>query len=154
MHCTMKVFVSHAHTDEPLARRVTAILERSGLEVRDPVREIMPGDDWAAVVSRALQESQAMVVLLTPDAMRSRWVLADIQYALGQVRFRGRLIPVVVGDPDRLKSEDVPWVLGRMKTIKLTEHSNEEEGIKEIARTLGRSPDDHRRPYRVDSLTG
>lgn len=132
----MKVFVSHAHTDEPLARRVTATLERAGLEVRDPIHEIMPGDNWAAVVSQALQESQAMVVLLTPDAMRSRWVLADIQYALGQVRFRERLIPVVVGDPDAMKSEEVPWVLRRLKTVRLTDHSNEEEGIKEVARTL------------------
>ena len=131
----MKVFVSHAHTDEPLARKVTDILEQAGLEVWDGTREIMPGDNWAAKVSQALQESQAMIVLLTPDAMRSNWVRSEIQYALGEVRFRKRLIPVVVGNPDELKNEDVPWILWKLKTIRL-EHANEEEGIKEIARTL------------------
>lgn len=131
----MKVFMSYAHTDEPLARRVFDILQEAGLEVWDGTREIMPGDNWAAKVSEALQESQAMVVLLTPNAMRSNWVRSEIEYALGEVRFRKRLIPVVVGNPDELKREDVPWILWTLKIIRL-EHANEEEGIKEIARTL------------------
>ncbi len=132
----MKVFVSYAHTDEAIARRVADILQEAGLDVWDGTREIMPGDNWAALVSQALQESQAMVVLLTPNAMRSNWVRSEIEYALGEVRFRKRLIPVVVGNPDDLKNEDVPWILWNLKTIKLAEHANEEEGIREIARTL------------------
>ncbi len=76
-----------------------------------------------------------MVVLLTPDAMRSRWVRSEIEYALGEARFRGRLIPVVVGSPEKLRDEDVPWILWKLKTIRL-EQANEDEGIKEIARTL------------------
>ena len=132
----MKVFMSYAHSDEPLARRVFDILKEAGLEVWDGTREVMPGDNWAAKVSEALQESQAMVVLLTPHTMRSNWVRSEIEYALGEIRFRDRLIPVVVGDPEELKNEDVPWILWNLKTIRLTEHANEEEGIKEIARTL------------------
>ena len=131
----MKIFISHAHTDEPLARRIAEILEEDGLEVWDATREVLPGDNWAALVSQALQESQGMVVLLTPDAMRSRWVRSEIEYALGEARFRGRLIPVVVGSPEKLRDEDVPWILWKLKTIRL-EQANEDEGIKEIARTL------------------
>ena len=77
-----------------------------------------------------------MVVLLTPDAIRSKWVRWEIEYALGQIRFRERLIPVVVGDAQDLMNQDVPWVLRRLNMIKLTEHANEDEGIREVARTL------------------
>ena len=69
----MKVFISHAHTDEPLVNKVAAVLKDAGLEVWDDTREIMPGDNWAHKVAQALQESEAMVILLTPDALRSRW---------------------------------------------------------------------------------
>jgi hypothetical protein len=31
----MKVFISHAHTDEPLVKKVAAVLEDIGLEVWD-----------------------------------------------------------------------------------------------------------------------
>ena len=131
----MKVYLSHAHSDERLAARVSRILEDAGLQVWDATREIMPGDNWAATLGNALQESQAMVVLVTPDAMRSNWVRWEIEYALGQIRFRERLIPVVAGDPDDLEKEDVPWILRRLKVINLTDGS-EEEGIREVARTL------------------
>ena len=136
----MKVFISHAYSDEPLAQKVAAILQEAGLEVWDAVREILPGDNWAQQVSNALQESEAMVVLLTPDAVRSEWVRREmrwnIEYALGEVRFRSRLIPVVAGDPDVLNTESVPWILRHQKIVDLTEHENEEEGIREVARTL------------------
>ena len=46
------------------------------------------------------------------------------------------LIPVVAGDPNVLDTEDVPWILRRQKMINLTEHENEEEGIREVARTI------------------
>ena len=134
--CVMKVYLSHAQSDERLAARVSRILEDAGLQVWDATREIMPGDNWAATLGNALQESQAMVVLVTPDAMRSKWVRWEIEYALGQIRFRERLIPVVAGDPDDLEREDVPWILRRLKMIKLADHGNEEEGIREVARTL------------------
>ena len=136
----MKVFISHAHSDEQLAQKVAAILQEAGLEVWDAMREIMPGDNWAQHVSNALQESEAMVVLLTPDAVQSEWVRREmrwnIEYALGEVRFRSRLIPVVAGDPDVLYTESVPWILRHQKMVDLTEHENEEEGIREVARTL------------------
>ena len=136
----MKVFISHAHSDERLAHKVAAILEQAGLEVWDAKREIMPGDNWAQEVSNALQESEAMIVLLTPDAVQSQWMRWEmrweIEYALTKKRFRRRLIPVVAGDPSVLDTEDVPWILRRQKMINLTEHENEEDGIREVARTL------------------
>jgi len=132
----MKVFISHAHTDEPLVKKVAAALEDAGLEVWDDTREIMPGDNWANKVAQALQESEAMVVLLTPDALRSNWVRRDIEYALGAQGYRKRLIPVFVGDPEELPKEDVPWILRHLRIIKLAEHAKEEEGIRQIAQAL------------------
>jgi len=132
----MKVFISHAHTDEPLVRKVAAVLEDAGLEVWDDTREIMPGDNWADKVVQALQESDAMVVFLTPDAMRSRWVRRDIEYALGEQSYRKRVISVLVGDPQVFPREEVPWILQHLRMIKLAEHANEEEGIRQIAQAL------------------
>ena len=132
----MKVFISHAYTDTPLVKKVVAGLERAGLEVWDATREILPGDNWADKVARALKESEAMVVLLTPDALRSSWVRWEIQYALGEQIYRNRLIPVLVGDPEELPKEEVPWILRRLHMIDMGEYSDEEEGINQIAQTL------------------
>ena len=82
----MKVFLSHAHTDTPLANRVSEALREKGLDVRDPELDLLPGDNWAAEVARALEESQALVVLLTPDAEGSPHVRREMEYALGAKR--------------------------------------------------------------------
>ena len=132
----MKVFISHAYMDEPFVRKVAAGLEKVGLEVWDATREILPGDNWAAKVARALEESEAMVVLLTPDALRSNWVSWEIQYALGEQRYRNRLIPVLVGDPKELPKEDVPWILRRLQMVNMGAYDAEEEGISQIAQAL------------------
>ena len=132
----MKVFLSHADSDEHLARRMATRFREVGLDVWDRTRDILPGDDWAALVSHALQESEAMVVLLTPDAMRSSFVRAEIDYALGHRRFRQRLVPVLVGNPEELKTENIPWILARLKPVRIREHENEQEAINEIAATL------------------
>lgn len=132
----MKVFISHAYTDTPLVKKVVAGLERAGLEVWDATREILPGDNWADKVARALKESEAMVVLLTPDALRSSWIHWEIQYALGKQSYRNHLIPVLVGDPQELPKEDVPWILRRLHMIDMDEYSEEEEGINQIAQVI------------------
>ena len=134
--CDMKVFISYAHTDTSLARKVTNALEKTGLDVWSAEREILPGDNWAKKIAEALEESDAMVVLLTQDALRSKVVQQEIGYALGEERFSGRLVPVLVGSPERLNDDGVPWILRRLKTVNLPEHGPDEEGMQQIAQAL------------------
>jgi len=136
MHITnMKVFISHSHKDEPLAKRIAEVLRKAGLDVWDE-REILPGDNWAEKVATALNESNAMVVLLTAEALKSRWVQHDISFALGENRYRKRLIPVIVGSPEKSTGTYYPWILNRLKTIKLNARENDEEDLKQIATAL------------------
>ena len=132
----MKVFISYAHSDEALVQKIVAILKEAGLEVWDDTREILPGDNWAEQVAQALKESEAMVVLLTPEATRSRWLRHEIEYALAEERYSKRLIPVLVGDPADFSQEDIPWILWHFQMIKLAEYDKEEEGIRQIAQVL------------------
>lgn len=127
----MKVFISYAHADDAFVRKVEAGLEKVGLEVWDANREVLPGDNWADKIAQALKESEAMVVFLTPEALRSNWVRWEIEYALGEQGYRKRLIPVLVGKPEG----DVPWILRHLPMIDMGELT-EEEGINRISQAL------------------
>ena len=129
----MKVFLSHSHTDAPLATRVSEALQRKGLDVWDPDVDLLPGDNWAAKVARALEESQAMVVLLTPAAVNSSHVKREMEYALGEKRFSNRLIPVFVGDRASLSTHDIPWIVRRMPSVELDDPGNEDTQFDRIA---------------------
>ena len=132
----MQIFISHSHNDEIFARKVASLLQDQGLDVWEASNEIFPGDNWAAKISQGLQESNAMVVLLTPDALKSIWVQRDVEYALGAQEYSERLIPVLVEPDKTLAEDDIPWILKRLNIIDLTKYETEEDGIRRIADTL------------------
>ena len=53
-----------------------------------------------------------MVVLISPDSMRSDHVRREIEYALGDPNYDGRVFPVEVRS-----TPDVPWILRKLKRI-------------------------------------
>ena len=129
----MKVFISHSHTDAALAARITEGLEERGLKVWDPDRDLLPGDNWAGEIARTLEESEAMIVLLTPAAVSSPHVKREIEYALGAKNYSNRLIPVVVGDPALFRSPDVPWIFRRMPCVELEDSETSLPKVEPIA---------------------
>lgn len=106
----MKVFLTHAAKDESLAAQLAKQLSAAGIDVLNPYGDIVPGDNWAQKVAEALDESDLMLILVTPGAMQSDSLRNDIDYALSSKKFRGRLMSVIVG-PVGSDTEDVPWIL-------------------------------------------
>lgn len=131
----MKVFISHAYSDSKLAQRVAAVLQEAGFQVWDDT-QILPGDNWGTKLAEALQESDAMVVLLTPDSIHSPNISYEVGYALGKKDYRGRLIPVITAPPEKFTNGDIPWVLRKFQMIYLSDQDKDEEGLKRIAKAL------------------
>src|SRR6185436_10063851 len=129
----MKVFVSYANANRELAKKVSESLRHAGFTVWDAEEEVLPGDNWAEKIARALEEADAMVVILTQESLHSRSVRWEIDYALGKKTFKHRLIPVFVGSPETLPEENIPWILRRLKIIKLSGNLQAEEELDQIA---------------------
>lgn len=108
----MQIFLSYARQDEEFARRLSSHLTKHGLSVWSPENEVLPGDNVWLRVGEALKKSKAMVVLISPDSMHSRYVRQEIEYALGDPNYEGRVFPVEIRP-----TEDVPWILRKLKTI-------------------------------------
>ena len=132
----MKVFLNYAKEDAAFACRLSDALAGTGLEVADPVRDYLPGDNWANDVAHALEESEAMVVLLTPAAANSLGVQRSMDYALGAKNYSNRLIPVIAGDRASLPDSDFPWILRRMPWFELTDSETEALKVSPIAEAI------------------
>jgi len=132
----MKVFISYSSKDEALASKLVESLEDAGLDAWYTKREVMPGDNWAEKIAAGLKESNAMVVLVTPDALESDSVQSSISYALGEKAFSKRLIPVIVGDSADFPKDRLPWIFKRLHTVNLAKDGPNEEQFKKIAQAL------------------
>lgn len=133
----MNIFISHAQADEALARKLADALRENGHEVWDN-RQLLPGESWAGKTAEALQNSDAMVVLLTPEGLQSANVQLEIGYALGKSEYEGRLVPVVVERGEMVAARNIPWVLQRLQVVHL--HELNPEGIAQIVQALRNAP--------------
>jgi hypothetical protein len=118
----MNVFISYSHTDERWADTLREQLRHFGTElmVWDPASEIIPGENWALKYGKALEKADAVIVLLSPDSVKSDWVKHEIDYVLSSPKFRDRLIPVMVKP-----TKEVPWFLRTLKVIDATKNKDE-----------------------------
>lgn len=123
----MQVFLSHVKSDGDWARELSQQLSAAGIRVVDPFNELLPGDNWSLKIGQALDESEAMIVLISPEAVKSDWLRSEIQYALGSEKFQNRLIPVEVEPTD-----DFPWVLRHLQWV----GGNPAEAGRRIAKIL------------------
>ncbi len=107
------VFLSYSGADRGVARKIAEHLREAGVQVWDPEYEILPGSDWSSLLKRALNSAEALVVLISPEAMDSRSVSQEIEYALTAKHLRGRLIPVVIRP-----TKDAPWILKTLPSVR------------------------------------
>jgi TIR domain len=68
------VFLSYSRRDQAFVDRLIAELERAGLDVWIDRDDIPGGAAWEATISRAVRESAALVVVLSPAAAESDYV--------------------------------------------------------------------------------
>lgn len=129
MGVRMKVFISNAEADQELARRVARFLQSSGFQA-----QVLPGDNWGDALAKALKESQAMVVLVSPQSARSLRVSNEISYAFGDKNYKGRVVPVLT-TADANTAQEMSWILKRFPTINLTE-TDADEGLRKIVQVL------------------
>ena len=125
----VKLFLSYASGDKDAAQKISEELRGCGFEVWDPEQEILPGADWNVELKNALETSEAVVVLISPEAMESRWVSHEISYVLGERRFRGRLIPVLLRP-----TKGAPWILESLQPVHYENPSKTGRQIAEFLR--------------------
>jgi hypothetical protein len=128
-----RVFLSYARSDRALVQKIGQELSDAGLEVWDPDQNILPGANWTDELKAALDSANALVVFISPEAMASRSVAYEIEYALGAKHLRGRLIPVTIRP-----TKDAPWILDSLQPV---QYQSPSKTGRQIVQLLGQSHD-------------
>jgi hypothetical protein len=123
---TMNIFVSYAFRDSAFAVSLAEELVRQGHRAWVAHRNLLPGDNWALETGKALEASDAMIVLLSPDSAGSEAQRHEIDYALSSNQYAKRVFPVFIGP-----TKDYPWILDRFVVI----HAN--NSPLEVGRKIG-----------------
>lgn len=96
------VFVSYKLEDRDLASQVSEALKAAGHTIRIDTDALVIGSSWHDTLMRALMDSDALVAVLTPHALQSQFVLAEIgaARAFSQTEKQMAIFPLLVGEID------------------------------------------------------
>src|SRR4051812_17452499 len=86
------VFISHSAQDKAVADAVCAALESAAVRCWIAPRDVQPGRSFAGEITRAIQQSKAMVLIFSAHSNNSQQVLREVQLAVSShlhiVQFR------------------------------------------------------------------
>ena len=95
----LRVFLSHNYRDrEYVESRIREPLALQHVETWYSEQDIVPGEDYIHRIEDGLLKCDWMLVILTKNSATSDWVRAEVNTALKDPRFRGRVVPVRVDE--------------------------------------------------------
>lgn len=127
-----ETFISHSACDRAFVERLVGMLQRHGVPYCYSDTSIQGGQQWHDEIGAALGRCDWVLVLLSPAAVRSRWVKSELLYSLRQERLDKRIVPLLLQD---CAFDDLSWTLGAMQMIDF--RSDYDDGCRALLRTWG-----------------
>lgn len=120
------LFVSYASADLPEAEALSATFERRGLGCFLAAKDLSGGDEFAETIRQALINSAEVCILLTPESLKSQWVITEWGAAWA---LRKRITPILLrSTPDQLPE--------RLKRLQCVDYHNVKEFVSQFRRRL------------------
>jgi tetratricopeptide (TPR) repeat protein len=85
-----KLFISHSSLDDAFVRELRAALADHGQAGWIDSRELRGGDPLWLEIQRAIEAASACVVVVSPEALQSKWVGLELMHALKLREERGK----------------------------------------------------------------
>lgn len=129
-----QIFIAYAHQDKAVAQRIAKKLGELGLDVWYDNFDLVPGDSLRSKIEETISSMDYLVVLLSPNSVRSQWVRKELDFALSrELTTRDiTIIPVLVADCKR------PAFLESKQYVDL--RRNLDVGIEKLASQLYAAP--------------
>jgi TolB-like protein/Tfp pilus assembly protein PilF len=138
------VFISYAHEDSAVAKRLCEALREAGIEVWFDANELRGGDAWDASIKRQIRECALFLPVISAQTQarhegyfRREWRLA-VERTHDMAETAPFLVPVVIDDTPQTQAV-VPEQFARMHWVHLPSGLPTPQFVAEVKRQLERS---------------
>lgn len=127
-----KLFLSHANSDRKFVNKLATFLTEHKIPYWYSKRHLLGAQQWHDEIGKALQECDWFLVVISPAAVRSRWVKRELMYVLNADRYENRIIPLRYRPCD---TEPLSWTLASLQRVDFS--GGFESGCRELIRIWG-----------------
>jgi hypothetical protein len=109
-----QLFISHATADRKFLRKLSRVPEEHDLRFWYSRRDIRGAQQWHDEIGAALRKCDWFLLVLSPSAVRSKWVKRELAFALQEDRYENRIVPVIAKRCDHRK---LSWTLASFEFV-------------------------------------
>jgi hypothetical protein len=109
-----KLFLSHASADRPFVNKLATFLTGRKIPFWYSKRHLVGAQQWHDEIGKALKSCDWFLVVISPAAVRSKWVKREVMYALNEDRYENRIIPLLYKPCD---AEALSWTLASLQRV-------------------------------------
>jgi len=135
-----KVFISYSRMDIAFVEKLVSDLKETGLDVWYDLSGLDGGVRWRIEIEKAIQESQFVLVVLSPDSVASEWVEREYLFSSKHGK---KIIPLFY------RPCDLPMYYLNVQYIDV-QGANYKRNFGEILRTLGLRPVVQKKPSKPE----
>jgi hypothetical protein len=125
------VFISYSRQDKAVMDRIAELLQERGINVWVDNEDLFPGaPSWEEEIEKAIGGASAVIVLLSPDSKKSKWVRREVAFAEQSSK---RIFPVLVRGGEKTS---VPIRVFTSQRVDIRQ--NEEIGLRVLCEEITR----------------
>jgi hypothetical protein len=109
-----EAFLSHSSKNLAFSSRLAKNLTNYNVNTFYSRKHIVGAQEWHDEIGEALKRCDWFLLVLSPQAVNSKWVKHELIYALQQNRYRGRIVPILYKSCDINK---LSWTLSGFQHI-------------------------------------
>ena len=94
---SLSVFISYSRSDSVFVADLANRLREVGCKVWQDISGLRGGQAWASEIDRAIRDSDALIVVLSPDSSASEWVQKETLLAM---KLRKPIVPILLRETE------------------------------------------------------
>ena len=117
-----EVFLSHSDANRAFVDDLAAMLRRHGIPIWYSDINIVGAQMWHDEIGAALARCDWFVLVLSPEAVLSKWVKRELIYSLQQDRFEGHIVPLLY---QPCAYDELSWTLSQLQLVDFSQDFHE-----------------------------
>jgi len=112
-----EVFLSHSSRDRRFVLKLAQFLRSKRIRYWYSETHIVGAKQWHDEIGHSLKRCNWLIVVLTPNSVRSKWVKHELLFALRENQYNGRIIPLLLRE---CRFSKLSWTLSGFEFVDFT----------------------------------
>lgn len=133
-----KLFISYSHEDVKIVKQFALQLSLRGFDLWMDEKNVTFGENYTTEILKGIHEADIYVVFISENSIQSKWVGAEIDFALRERIERKKLVvvPVRLDDTDMpIPLSNIDYVDARFSVVTAADEMADKFGIDEKKKT-------------------